>query len=88
MEKCLGWRAVLVEGHPINAKTCSENRGHCEHSALCEEVDGTTEVVDGGGSAGDPSLLSGAIINKWQPRWCGRHVTFVSTTSFIVVVVT
>jgi FkbM family methyltransferase len=56
-ERCLGWRAILLEGQPANCLKLFENRPHATSlcMAVCGPVDSTLQFTS------DPGPIAGAV---------------------------
>eukprot|EP00457_Paulinella_chromatophora_P007717 gb/GEZN01007741.1/.p1 GENE.gb/GEZN01007741.1/~~gb/GEZN01007741.1/.p1 ORF type:complete len:360 (-),score=35.26 gb/GEZN01007741.1/:397-1476(-) len=70
LERCLGWRGLLIEGNPDNAKMLVENRPTLNITkiagAVCEEgLHHINFTVGGGPLAGRPELMSEEFKQKY-----------------------
>lgn len=68
MESCLGWRGLLIEGHPKNLRWLNKTRPNMLRleSAVCERHGTTNFSKRGGATSGIQALMSEGFRRRWR----------------------
>jgi FkbM family methyltransferase len=70
LERCLGWRGLLIEGNPANYKELARSGrlSRMVHSAVCSGVGEVEFTENGGAVAGQLSTLAASHREEWGAK--------------------